>query len=128
MGVHQLGREDSVGQHRPRAVQIGEQGVQQLGPLGQPHLERGPVLRRQNERERVEPPRGPRFPRTAVGDAVVTEEPVDVAVHPAQLRSGDLEGARGDAPPGRPQGAVGVDDLVVAPGAASNVGWPTAEA
>ena len=54
---HDRGRQLAAGQQPAGAVQVGEDGVEQLGALDHAGLERGPLAVVQHQRQRVEPPR-----------------------------------------------------------------------
>lgn len=71
-----LGRHEPLAQHPAGPVEVREQRVEHTGPLLQPRLEACPLLRGQDNRERVDRPRpgaGVR-PRTSPRDPVVRDE------------------------------------------------------
>ena len=88
------------------AVQVDQDGVEQLGALGESDLQRRPRGGVDEQRHRIEPPRPGPLARPGVGDAVVGEESPDVAVGAAQVAGGDPDDGLRDTLPGRPQRAV----------------------
>ena len=114
---HDRGRDDALGEQPLLAVQVDEQGVEELGALGQALLQGCPGGGVDDQRDRVEAPRALSVAGPRVGDAVVGEEAGDVAVDAVHVRGGQRDRQLGQALPGRAQRPVGADHLVEATGA-----------
>ena len=56
VGVHQHRRDELVLEQGLRAIEVGEDSVEQGGALDQPGLDRGPLVGRHHEGQRVEVP------------------------------------------------------------------------
>ena len=121
VAVHDRRRQHALGQQPLRPVEVGEDGVEQLGALGQPDLQRRPLRGVDDERDGVQAPGAGPVAGTGVGDAVVGERADDVVVDAAQVGRRQRHRELGQALPRRAQGAVGPHDLVVARGAAGPV-------
>ena len=115
---HHRGRDDALGEQPLLAVQVDEQGVEQLRALGQPLLQGGPGGGVDDQRHRVETPRALPVAGAGVGDAVVGEQAGDVAVDAVHVGRGQRDRELGEPLPGRPQRPVGAHHLVEATGAA----------
>ena len=128
MTEQQLGRQDPAGDRPARTIQIGQDGVEQPGALHHTGLQRLPVRRRQQQRDTVQMP-GARH-RDAlsvgdglavpvdldVGDAVVVDQSAHHVAQPLQAGAAAFADEIAEFLPRRPDGAGGVDELVV-PGA-----------
>ncbi len=141
MAEQQLGRQDPAGDRPARPVQVGQDGVEQPGALHHTGFQRLPVRRRQQQRDAVQMP-GARHrdalsvgdglaaqveSRVAallpfgmvdldVGDAVVVDQSAHDGAQPLQSGAAAFADEIAEFLPGRPDGAGGVDELVV-PGA-----------
>ena len=136
----QLGRDEAAADQRPRAVEVGQDQVEQGGPLPERRIQPAPVVTAENERHGVQLPplaghrargqgfrparilavgRGSRWRRMradvadrVVGDAVVVEHPVDLAAQTTQARRAQFGESGSHLVPGRPHRPVGVQHLV----------------
>ena len=82
IGKHQLGREHLLAQQTLRPVEIGQDGVEQHGPLDDGGFDGFPFGRIHHQRNRIERPgaRGAlRIAVDVVGDAVVVDQPLPFA-------------------------------------------------
>ncbi len=121
VGGQRLDGDDAAAQQGAFPVEVGHDGRQHLGPLGQPGGDRCPRLLGDHQRDHVEPPR----PQRVLG-AVVEEDARALGQHLAvggPLAPLELAGADGgdrleDAAPAGPRPSPGVDGQVVAPGSA----------
>ncbi len=78
MTERQLRRNDALREQLLRAVEIGEQRIEQLRPLRDARLDPPPLARRNEERQEIERPRtiaALRIGVDVVGDAVLDDEP-----------------------------------------------------
>jgi hypothetical protein len=78
MRPQQLGRQETLAQQALRAVEVGQDQVEQLGALRETGFERLPLARREEQRQGIELPGPVRAPRIAVhvvGDAVLAQQP-----------------------------------------------------
>ena len=80
LAIDQRRRQQTLGEQGLRPVEVGQHGVEHGGALGDRHRHLGPLLRRDDQRHRVQGPRpvGP-IGRgiDVVGDAVFQDAPVD---------------------------------------------------
>ena len=116
MPEDQFGGQDPGGQEPSRAKQVGQDSVEQGGPLDQPRLDRGGVGRGDQERDRVQLPGTVHALGVAVDiicDPVLPDQVPGLG--PALLEFGrtDLLDLIGESLPVRPDLAVGGDHLVV---------------
>ncbi len=107
-------RDHSLRQQALLTVDVREERVQQLGPLGEPDLQPRPGRGIQDEGHRIELPGLRPGLRVAVGGTVVGEERRDLAVDPAQFGRRQIDRDRRHSLPGGPQGAIRPDHLVEA--------------
>ena len=100
--------EDELGGHHPffqemlRAVEIGEEGVEDPQALADPRFDSPPIVRRDDQRDRIEDPRT--LPPLGilvdvVGDAVVADQPPRLLPALGQLRLIPLPENRCQPPP-----------------------------
>ena len=119
VGEHHLRRQQPPAQQVATAVQVGEDEVQELGPLHHRPLDGGPLLAAQQHRQRVEGPgRGSRgvVPVHVVRDPVVVEQAARLAVTEVQLVEAELVDDPAGVGPVLPHPPVGSQHLVVHPG------------
>ena len=126
MGVDQLRRYQAPPQQVPIAVDVLEDQVQQLGPLDDAGFEGCPLVAAQHHGHGIETP--PRLVAAladvaalqravrGVGDAVLPEEAVHLPPAVVELLRAELGEHLLDAAPVIPDGPVGGQHLVVAPG------------
>ena len=107
---HHLDGQQPGAQGEARAVEVGEQAVEQLRPLRDARLELGPRRRGERERQRVERPRLLVLAGRAVGDALVGQQPPGGGGEPRGRRAVEQ---RGELRPPLPDRAVGGEHLVV---------------
>jgi hypothetical protein len=119
MREHDLGREALVAEQALRAVEVGKDQVQELGPLLEAGREPPPLGRRHEQRQRVELPRAVGAARVAVDvvrDAVVADQPAGALPALRRLRRAEVCEAAYERRPVRARRAAWLEHLVVRAG------------
>ena len=96
---HEGRRDQAALEQLAGAVEVGEDEIEELGPLVDPPLDGGPLLGRDDHRDGVDLPPAAAPLGVAVhvvGDAVVVEEPLGLLAAPDQLVDTELGNERGD--------------------------------
>ncbi len=124
IGEDERRRDEALAQQALLAVGVGEDGVEQPGPLDERRLERAPLAAGEDERDEVDLPslsgRG-RVGEDVVRDAHLAHAPVE-AVGALRLLGGGQSAECGEERlPVRPNVAVSVDKFVVAAAAQARV-------
>lgn len=100
-----------------RAVDIGEHLVEHPGTLHQPGFQPGPIVRGDQQRDRIEPPRRRsgvlHRPDLGVGDAVVLDQSAHPVVQPAETADAQFDEIGGQLRPHGPHLATWIDQFVV---------------
>ena len=125
MAVDELDGQQTSTHEITRPVDIGEDQIEQLGPIDDTGFDGRPLRAREHDRDGVErPSASPRIrrPERVVRHTVGIEKPVDVTLAAQKLIVAELSECGADVRPGRPHRSVGFEELVIGAGVGAVVG------